>query len=233
MIWIVGRKLYVASIVLYQNAVNQRSIQTPDEDEQSKNSVKLLRIRPGFFNDPIKCELRHHKLESLSSHIYIAISYTWGNDLTLSNMTQAYNSTSKHREKDGNTTVPVTSSAFEVLQNLRSHVNAVTIWIDALCIDQNDKEDNDRQIPLMSKIYENANTTVIWLCPSPSAALAVSLVNRIFLLNRLNQIMGTKITYEVSQSAARALQEMLQRSWFERAWIVLLYLAPNFKNEKS
>ena len=36
-------------------------------------------------------------------------------------------------------------------------------WIDTLCIDQNDEEDKQRQIPLMSEIYGNADVVAIVL----------------------------------------------------------------------
>ncbi|KAH9210649.1 hypothetical protein DL95DRAFT_279642, partial [Leptodontidium sp. 2 PMI_412] len=93
--------------------------------------IKLLRIRPGFRNDPITCDRFHHNLDNPSCHPYTAISYTWGKDHT-----------PKHSVTidDGAKVTPrslaieVTSSAFEVLKNFRSHLRPVTIWIDAICI---------------------------------------------------------------------------------------------------
>ena len=37
------------------------------------------------------------------------------------------------------------------------------IWIDALCINQDDREEKAEQIPCMSAIYGRAERVVVWL----------------------------------------------------------------------
>jgi hypothetical protein len=39
------------------------------------------------------------------------------------------------------------------------------LWIDALCVDQDSDSEKGQQVPLMSKIYENAAEVIVWLGP--------------------------------------------------------------------
>ncbi|KAH8773814.1 heterokaryon incompatibility, partial [Diaporthe sp. PMI_573] len=41
--------------------------------------------------------------------------------------------------------------------------NYLTIWVDSICIDQNDDEEKDHQINFMAKIYASAEVTYFWL----------------------------------------------------------------------
>ncbi|KAL5313049.1 hypothetical protein ACEPPN_019476 [Leptodophora sp. 'Broadleaf-Isolate-01'] len=221
--WTIGRELYIHAIQLHQKAFIQEAIQEEDvksatlpygsapTDVSPTRLIKLLRIRPGFHNDPVQCDRFYHNVDNPSCHPYTAISYTW-KDHTLKHSLTIY---------DGaKATIKVTSSAFEVLKNLRSHLRPVTIWIDAICIDQSSDEDKAQQLPLMPEIYQGASQTIIWLGHSSKAALAIAAVNRIFILNRLERLLGPNIGYQLSPSAAEALQEMFQCQWYGRAWIV-------------
>jgi hypothetical protein len=40
------------------------------------------------------------------------------------------------------------------------------IWIDAICINQQDNEEKDHQVQHMGEIYRNAKLVVVWLGPS-------------------------------------------------------------------
>jgi hypothetical protein len=49
------------------------------------------------------------------------------------------------------------------LWNLRRPDSERILWVDALCINQSDPLEKAKQIPLMSRIYEQANSVIIWL----------------------------------------------------------------------
>ena len=51
------------------------------------------------------------------------------------------------------------------------HINETrTLWIDALCINQNDERDKTDQVKVMAQIYENASRTLVWLGPTSSCS---------------------------------------------------------------
>ncbi|KAK4151849.1 heterokaryon incompatibility protein-domain-containing protein [Chaetomidium leptoderma] len=86
---------------------------------------------------------------------YKALSYHWG---------------------DANDTLPISCNGVEIqvtrnlhtaLDQLKSTFpNGVTIWIDALCINQRDKVEQAQQVAIMHDIYSRAQEVLIWLEPS-------------------------------------------------------------------
>ena len=105
----------------------------------------------------------------------------------------------------------VTQSAYTALRALRSRIRPRTVWIDAICIDQKSEADKGRQLPLMPYIYAQADAVAICLGPSKTAYLATALVDRLWIVNRMNR-MEPLFEYEVDVDAARALKRMLKRA---------------------
>jgi hypothetical protein len=64
----------------------------------------------------------------------------------------------------------VTPTAYEMLEYLHLYRPDTTrlLWIDAICINQEDEHEKETQIPLMRRIYAYATQGVVWLgCPTP------------------------------------------------------------------
>ncbi|PMD32089.1 hypothetical protein L207DRAFT_640401 [Hyaloscypha variabilis F] len=57
------------------------------------------------------------------------------------------------------------SSLAAALRHLRHKRNPVTVWTDALCINQENAEEKDIQVPLMMRIYSNDTRVHAWLGP--------------------------------------------------------------------
>jgi hypothetical protein len=51
---------------------------------------------------------------------------------------------------------PVTDNLSAALKRLRSHDADRILWIDAICIDQDNKKEQGHQVAKMKRIYENA-----------------------------------------------------------------------------
>ena len=60
-------------------------------------------------------------------------------------------------------TVYVRPNLLAVLRRLRHSSRAKALWIDAICINQNDPEEKNHQVPLMHRIYHGAKRVTIWL----------------------------------------------------------------------
>jgi len=72
-------------------------------------------------------------------------------------------------------------AALERLQRFDAIKRRMKVWIDALCINQNDLEERATQIQLMHQIYAQAQHVVIWLGPeTPSTELAFTAISYIF-----------------------------------------------------
>ena len=81
---------------------------------------------------------------------YIALSYAWGD---LSQL---------HEISCNGKALRVHSNLYSCLQRLRLYERR-SLWIDALCIDQNSDEEKNHQIPIMMQIYKTAIVVFIWL----------------------------------------------------------------------
>lgn len=102
------------------------------------NEIRLLRLLPGSFNDPLKCELVQHKFQGESKR-YFALSYTWGKPQFTA------------RVVCNQVEVPITQNLSDALQHIRDQDIEQLIWIDALCINQSDLEEVG-YLPYMCRI---------------------------------------------------------------------------------
>lgn len=82
---------------------------------------------------------------------YTALSYTWGEPKFDAKF-----------ECDGCVKM-ITRSLESALRHFRQEDRSVVLWVDQICIDQENFEEKGQQIPLMSRIYELAVNTAIWL----------------------------------------------------------------------
>lgn len=57
----------------------------------------------------------------------------------------------------------VTASLYEALSYLRYPDRTRTLWIDAVCINQDDIEERAAQVAIMRLIYTQADRVIIWL----------------------------------------------------------------------
>ena len=98
---------------------------------------------------------------------YDALSYWWGEDearneiIIYSNETDGTSRMSISNSKRRNFFIRPNLEA--ALQQIRSDKSSVDLWIDAICINQEDKKEKTAQVLRMHEIYSNANNVCIWL----------------------------------------------------------------------
>jgi hypothetical protein len=123
----------------------------------SSRSIRVLDIYPvpgsseNIQAEPVMCTFRVIDLND-SPH-FTALSYVWGKD----------SPTSQYSIVCEGVQVPVTQNCQSALKHLRQRLGQFSIWVDALCIKQNDLVEKAQQIPLMSDIYSNAAFVYVWL----------------------------------------------------------------------
>jgi hypothetical protein len=112
---------------------------------------------------------------------YVAISYTWGS--------AAAGDTREIRVNGRAFRVRV--NLWSLLFHLRQRGEARFLWIDALCIDQQNLEERNWHVQRMARIYDSAQKTVVWLgMPSEDR----------------RQARGLEFVVELAAAAARARQ---------------------------
>jgi len=125
--------------------------------------IRLLVLLPQRSGEPATCT---EPIRSLIIHVprdqapeYDALSYCWGKSNT------------KHIiHVGGGKALTVGDNLFTALSHLRGEVfgHRKILWIDAICINQQDKERNF-QVLLMDSIYARAYRVVIWLGLAPES----------------------------------------------------------------
>ena len=98
------------------------------------------------------------------SGVFEALSYVWGkttnpSKIFVADLVSAVGSTPLEHYLE------TTSNLYDALQELRDPTLPRIMWIDAVCINQDDLEERSSQVNFMAKIYSYANQVVIWLGP--------------------------------------------------------------------
>jgi hypothetical protein len=60
--------------------------------------------------------------------------------------------------------IQVRENLFAALWHLRSETETKVLWIDALCINQEDVVERSAQVSMMGEIYSHAFQVQVWLC---------------------------------------------------------------------
>jgi hypothetical protein len=118
----------------------------------SSKYIRLLEVQPDVClegSGPIKVNLHIADLEERPS--FSALSYVWGSDVKPRTITC------------GAFAVTVTENCHSALQSLRKRLGRFTIWVDAICINQDDDGEKAQQILLMERIYSGAEIVYAWL----------------------------------------------------------------------
>lgn len=113
---------------------------------------RLLQIQSADSNE-ITCELKHYLIQEAPP--YFALSYVWGEGKPDRAITieGAELSISKHVYEGINTI-----SSFLNREKLQGYL----IWIDAICIDQQNLQEKAMQVPLIGDVYKGANIVLLW-----------------------------------------------------------------------
>jgi hypothetical protein len=106
----------------------------------------------------------------------------------------------------------ITPGLHECLIHLRRLFGGCTIWIDAVCINQNDLVEKDGQISLMGHIYSKAEICYAWLGPgTPNSDKAMDI-----LIQRSKNsfwAFSSKSAPTVTASTKTALKTTLHDQW--------------------
>ncbi|KAH8807101.1 heterokaryon incompatibility protein-domain-containing protein [Xylogone sp. PMI_703] len=121
----------------------------PLQPSGGKLLVRLVTLLPGDDLDDI--DLKLHCLDLLESPEYEALSYCWGDPSIRTSV----------KCNDG--LLNVTINLKEALLHLRHRSEERVIWIDAICINQEDLQERAQQVGIMREIYETSSKVVVWL----------------------------------------------------------------------
>jgi hypothetical protein len=180
-----------------------------------------------------------------------ALSYVWGTETELHTITVRNGSpspssdsgeeTDTREHETATSTIAVRPNLLVALRYLRDPKNVRTLWIDAVCINQQDLSERSTEVSRMGSIYHNAKRVVIWLGPeADNSELAVeacktigklmddkSLPSFIYPQKSLDnkgpqnnqQHRENVVAEQLSSEEIHAIGRLINRPWFGRLWV--------------
>jgi hypothetical protein len=179
-------------------------------------SIRLVQIHGGSSKTaPIS--LRITQFSTLKRPPYAAISYVWGS----SNRLQPITINGKP--------FMIRPNLWHLLMHLRQRGESRFLWVDALCINQSDRDERNFHVQFMSRIYEEAELTIVWLgLPSDDRREARAID---FVIEAANHRPGKSgasfrelyLTEKASLRWANLL-ELCRCAYWSRTWIIQEFL---------
>ncbi|KAH8880605.1 HET-domain-containing protein [Thozetella sp. PMI_491] len=194
--------------------------------QEEGHAFRLLTLRPGVSGSPICLDLEESCIGRSEALQYEALSYVWGpND---NPVTIQVGSDDRH--------LRITRNLFVCLEHLRFCDRPRVLWIDALCINQEDIAERSHQVAIMGKIYRCAAQVLVWLGREENnSRRALEIIKNIS-----SHVTVDWSTYAVNPSVADSEEQhwsdkteplpfdgpdrdavgaLFHREWFERLWI--------------
>ncbi|MCJ1398734.1 hypothetical protein MMC11_001935 [Xylographa trunciseda] len=180
-------------------------------------SIRVLHLLPAKSSlEDIECELRVVRL--VDEPVYEALSYTWGDD--------------SHRRYIlvNDQRFSVTSNLWAALRYLRHTSETRCLWVDAICINQQNITEKNFMVSQMHVIYHNSKRVIAWLGdPTMKSEHAFR-----FLAKYMSEgpplgddqkgwqavVENSPPMRNVDLSTWDALLDIFGRPWWSRAWIV-------------
>ncbi|KAH8725716.1 heterokaryon incompatibility protein-domain-containing protein, partial [Phaeosphaeriaceae sp. PMI808] len=170
---------------------------------EKPNIIRLLRLLPSKDKPKnLRCKLFKYTIRQsdIASHPYEALSYVWGGE-------------DKPRSIIiDDQELAITHNLYMALLHLRDRETSRIIWVDAVCINQEDEIEKGYQIQLMAAIYAKASHVIVWLGEAQDHGDRALELIRIAGKNSVNSSNAGPFD--------QAILQLLERPWFRRIWVL-------------
>ena len=183
--------------------------------------IRLLILYPGNYKDMLHGIICTVRFEATGR--YRALSYTWGDD-----------SQPRYTLLTPDGSLSIRQSLRDALRALRHRKDTVVLWIDALCINQQDSREKAQQIPVIARVFQGAACTLAYVSndsQDEEALIAMELI-AIHSSSNENQSDAPDETPPCPMEwTSRGLPpkdnqiwdkilQLFARPWFRRSWVV-------------
>ena len=186
------------------NVAPRRSYRYASLQSQPLDTTRLLIVYSGK-SDVVECSLLTAALDAQPK--FKALSYTWGNQPC-----------DQQISIDGSVFM-VRPSLWALLKRLQHQDKPTIIWIDAICVNQNDLAERKHQVGLMRKIYTQAELVIAWL-GEMSRETEEALAADLFILRHGKEADQRTANETITDAALAGLDDLASRGYWRRAWIV-------------
>ncbi|KUJ06525.1 uncharacterized protein LY89DRAFT_790395 [Mollisia scopiformis] len=194
--------------------------------DEAAREIRLMELHPGSPKDPIRVSLSITPFTSDHVPMFEALSYTWGSPKKQSTIFVG---------KSGCETLSITQNLAEALPYLRYEDKPRVLWIDAICVNQQDLKERGQQVKRIAEISTKATRVVARLGPeSKTTARAIECFNDI--ASHIDVNLSTQCLIPLSdcdapwtdlapqqpfdEASYSAILDFISSEWFQRLWIV-------------
>lgn len=121
---------------------------------------------------------------------------------------------------------------YELLQHLRHRNFPRTLWVDGICINQNDTTERDHQVAQMRDVYTTARNVVAWLGPKTHESILAFEAFKVWG-DSAHQKHHWDTSHELcfdkrlfSQHYVSAIDAFMHRPWWHRVWTLQETILP-------
>lgn len=127
------------------------------------DSIRVIHLRPGSPNDELECTLATVRLGD--QPVYEALSYCWGQRAgsRCVKLQTSSSLTTNTGTSVPSSTLAITNTLRDALVCLRYPQKERVLWIDQICVNQNDHKERSAQVNLMQAIYSSTKCAIVWL----------------------------------------------------------------------
>ncbi|KAH8891185.1 HET-domain-containing protein, partial [Thozetella sp. PMI_491] len=146
---------------------------------------------------------------------YETVSYTWGGENDDCQLNQVI-----YVGEDWDILLQ-TKNCWQMLSWLRPRRGSRMIWVDAICINQENLDERGHQVARMEQIYSECSQVILWLGSDIVSPPQTDIYPRRHRFNDIQTVLGP---LEINHIR---VQEIFKRRYFGRVWVIQeLVLAP-------
>lgn len=188
--------------------------------------IRLFRLEPRNISDTQKPNqflvqgvLEHHRLAEHPQ--YNALSYCWGRD------------TNSRPISVNGEIIAIHSNLETALRKLQSYRRDMLIWVDQLCINQNNNDEKTLQVQQMGCIYTEASLVFAWLGEAADDSdllmdhirtIGEDIVpesrSMLYTEGQLDRLLLAYMTPKSRRALSNAFKHFCQRAYWQRLWII-------------
>ena len=182
--------------------------------------IRILELHPGSPGENLSADLHVATFLPItgvsirgnpSTVHFEALSYCWGRPIC-----------NRYIRCNGQL-LPVTTNLYDGLQRFRHKDKTRYLWVDAICINQQDQSERSHQIQSMLPIYRKARKVLVWLGEHGNhtrlALHCVALGTASEIPAGLISIISKPLCTRHEQAFLLGLHDLLSRDWYDRLWV--------------
>jgi hypothetical protein len=188
--------------------------------------IRLLKIAWSTQNDRFDVEFVHVSLAACKIG-YLAISYAWIDGDIGAKPSKVF--------FDEDTFLNISGPVNTIIRTLLRPGECIHLWIDSICIDQNNNDEKGLQVMLMRKIYLQAQQVVIslgqadsftdqamdFIVPLQDALISISRPSfGTALASGMEVFRYLRAGIDMSPAPWSALNALFNRNWWNRTWVI-------------